>query len=92
MRTQLGAGRISVSDFRAIMDRFDLLSIRVEPAISLDEIGPLAQFSVTHRLTAYDAAYLQLALQHDASLATFDQAMRTAANALNIPLLPTAGP
>jgi predicted nucleic acid-binding protein len=73
------------------MDKLDLLGIQLEPAISLDEIGPLTQFSVTHGLTAYGAAYVQLALQRDATLATLDHAMRTAAAKLNIPLLP-AGP
>lgn len=82
------AGRISVSDFHAIMDKFDLLTISVQPSIDLDEIGPLAQFSLTHGLTTYDAAYVQLAVQHEGTLATLDRAMRTAATKLNIPLLP----
>ncbi len=72
------------------MERLDAVTIHVEPAIDLDEIGPLAQFAVTHNLTAYDAAYVQLASQHQAALATLDRAMRTAAATLNIPLLPAA--
>jgi predicted nucleic acid-binding protein len=88
LRTHLKAGRISVSDFHGIMDKFDLLTISVQPSIELDEIGPLAQFSLTHDLTTYDAAYIQLAVQHGAALATLDKAMRTAAMKLNIPLLP----
>ena len=88
LRTYLRAGRLSVSDFFTIMERMDLVSVQVEPSIELDEIGPLAQFSDTHDLTAYDAAYVQLALRNGASLATLDGAMRTAAGRLNIPLLP----
>jgi predicted nucleic acid-binding protein len=92
LRTHLKAGRISISDFHDIMDKFDLLTISVQRSIDLDEIGPLAQFALTHGLTAYDAAYVQLALQHNATLATLDHAMRVAAGALNIALLPAAAP
>jgi predicted nucleic acid-binding protein len=46
------------------------------------------QFAVTHGLTSYDAVYVQLAIQHEATLATLDKAMRRAATRLNIPLLP----
>jgi predicted nucleic acid-binding protein len=92
LRTHFQAGRISVADFHHIMDRLDLLTISVQSAIELDEIGPLAQFSVAHGLTTYDAVYVQLALSQQATLATLDQAMRRAAAALNIPLLPAASP
>jgi predicted nucleic acid-binding protein len=84
----LRAGRLSIVDFHAIMDRLDLLTVRVQPAIDLDEIGPLAQFAMTHQLTAYDASYVQLAFHSGAPLATLDRAMRRAAVVLNIPLLP----
>lgn len=92
LRTHLRAGRLSVADFHAIMDRFDLLTVRVQPAVDLDEIGPLAQFAVTHGLTAYDASYVQLALHSGAPLATLDRAMRAAASRLDIPLLPATAP
>jgi predicted nucleic acid-binding protein len=88
LRTLLKAGRLSIPDFHGIMNRIDLVTIRVEPSIDLAEIGPLAQFALTHQLTAYDAAYVQLAVQHDVKLATLDRAMRAAASKLNIPLLP----
>jgi len=40
-----------------------------------------------HRLTLYDATYLELGLRHGLPLATFDAALRRAANAANVPLL-----
>lgn len=40
-----------------------------------------------HRLTLYDAAYLELAQRFDLPLATLDQELRVAASALGIPLL-----
>lgn len=88
LRTHLRAGRLLVADMHAIMDRLDLLTIEIEAPLSLDEIGPLAQFASTHELTTYDAAYVQLALRRQAILATLDGAMRRAAARLNIPLLP----
>jgi predicted nucleic acid-binding protein len=88
LRSDIRSGKLTVHDFHAIMDRFDLFDIKVERPIELDEIGPLAEFAVTHRLTAYDAGYVQLALRRKAILATLDDAMRAAAQRLDIPLLP----
>ena len=88
LRSEIRTGRLAISGFHRIMDRFDALDIRVEMPIDLDEITPLAQFATTHELTAYDAAYVQLALQHRAALATLDGAMRAAAKRLSISLLP----
>jgi predicted nucleic acid-binding protein len=88
LRSDIRSGKLTVHDFHAIMDRFDLFDIKIERPIELDEIGPLAEFAVTHRLTAYDAAYVQLALRRKAILATLDDAMRAAAQRLDIPLLP----
>jgi predicted nucleic acid-binding protein len=87
---ELRGQRLSIADFHAIIDRLDELNIRVEQPIGHDKIGPTTQFSVQHGLTAYDAAYVQLALQRQATLGTLDRAMRRAAAALNVPLLPAA--
>jgi predicted nucleic acid-binding protein len=40
-----------------------------------------------HGLTLYDAVYLELSLRHQLPLATFDVALRRAANAAKVPLL-----
>ena len=88
LRPDIRSKKLSISDLHVIMERFDLLDIRAEPPVDLDDIGPLAQFAVAHDLTAYDAAYVQLALQNNATLATLDKAMRAAAQRLNIPVLP----
>ena len=39
-----------------------------------------------HNLSAYDAAYLELALRHQAPLATLDANLRKAANKINVPI------
>ena len=41
----------------------------------------------THRLTLYDAAYLELAVRRSLPLATLDAALRAAADAAGVPLL-----
>lgn len=43
-----------------------------------------------HRLTTYDAAYLDLAIRNGLPLATFDQALRVAAKAVGVALLPSS--
>ncbi len=45
------------------------------------------RLSERHRLTLYDAAYLELAQRLELSLATLDQELRSAAKALGISLL-----
>src|SRR6266540_6038119 len=88
LRSDIRSKRLSISDLHAMIDRFDLLDIRAEPPVDLDDIGPLARFAVAHDLTAYDAAYVQLALHNKAALATLDNAMRGTAQRLDIPVLP----
>jgi predicted nucleic acid-binding protein len=92
LRTRMRAGQLSIADVHTIIDRLDELTIQVEPHLDLDEIGPVAHFALSHDLTTYDAAYVQLALRHQAPLATLDSAMRRAAMNLKIPLLPAASP
>jgi predicted nucleic acid-binding protein len=88
LRTYVKARRLSATDFIRIIEVLDQLSLYVDSPPSTDEIGPIAEFAVANELTAYDAAYVQLALQQQAILATYDTAMRRAAQRLNIPLLP----
>jgi predicted nucleic acid-binding protein len=45
------------------------------------------QLAVRHRLTLYDAAYLELALRRDLPLATLDEDLRKAATAERVKLL-----
>lgn len=44
-------------------------------------------FARRHRLTVYDAAYLELAFRTGLELATLDTALATAAQAENVPLI-----
>jgi len=49
-----------------------------------------AQLAGQHRLSCYDAIYLELAQRLGLPLATRDQALIAAAGAIGVPLLPTA--
>ena len=50
-------------------------------------VAPNHRIASDHRLTLYDAAYLELSLRRGLPLATFDAALRRAANAANVALL-----
>ena len=54
------------------------LPVTVETDVEEDELMRLAR---RHRLTVYDAAYLELALRRGHPLATLDAALATAARA-----------
>jgi predicted nucleic acid-binding protein len=86
--TNIRRGRVAVSDIEAIAASLSTFELTVSPTIALHEVGALTQFAVEHGLTSYDAAYVRIALEQSATLATLDRAMRAAAQRLNIPLLP----
>ena len=86
----LGArrGRISSSDVAARLNFLGALPIAADtegPTRAWRETLLLAQ---THKLTVYDAAYLELANRLGFDLATTDVALRSAARALGITVIP----
>jgi predicted nucleic acid-binding protein len=80
-------GRVSestVQQFLASLLSFHI-AIDAEPGfLRLDAIRDLAEL---HRLTSYDAAYLELAIRLNLPLATLDGALRRAAHAENVLLI-----
>lgn len=80
--------RISNDLLASILAMLFRLRIRIDETDS-DTVRlrllPLAQ---RYRLTLYDAAYLELAMRLGAPLATLDEALRAAARAEAVPLLP----
>lgn len=77
-------GRIAAAQTTAILTSVGALPIRLDATERGDPILGLARM---HRLTLYDAAYLELALRLSAPLATLDQALARAARAAAVPLL-----
>lgn len=48
----------------------------------------IVRLSEVHDLTAYDAAYLEVAIRHQAPLGTLDEALRRSAKAEGVAVLP----
>ena len=88
LSTYMRAGRLRASDLLNFIVELDGFEIVVESPLSVDEIAAVANFALAHKLTSYDAVYLQLALRRGAILGTVDQAMRAAAQRLNVAVLP----
>lgn len=81
-------GRISESGMPAHLRLLAELPIVTDTASAervLRDVLPLAR---THRLTAYDASYLELAARLNLKLATTDRALRAAAQAIGVAVLP----
>jgi predicted nucleic acid-binding protein len=64
-----------------------LLPIRVDTETDRQAWGPTLQLSERHRLTLYDAAYLELALRRGLPLAALDAELRRAAQAEGVVIL-----
>ena len=79
-------GRIDADQHREILARVRILPIQADPFIA--EIGwqIIPAFAKRHRLTTYDAAYLELAIRLEAPLATLDQDLARAARKAGVTL------
>ena len=64
-----------------------LLPLQLDTETDQHAWSSTARLATRHRLTLYDAAYLELARRRDLPLATLDQALRSAAFAEGVPLL-----
>ena len=64
-----------------------LLSISLDPETDRQAWGATVQLAARHRLTLYDAAYLELALRRGLPLATLDRELRSAASAEGVVVL-----
>jgi predicted nucleic acid-binding protein len=80
-------GRINAAQQTVFLERLRLLPILIEhrPTAWLgQQILPLAR---TYNLSAYDSAYLELALREGLPLATLDNDLKRAAIAAGVPLV-----
>jgi len=76
-------GRLDQGDALCLLQSLQAIGIEKREDSADDLICTLA---FQHNLTAYDAAYLALALEHDAILATNDKQLARAARAANLEL------
>jgi predicted nucleic acid-binding protein len=64
-----------------------LLPINLDPETDRQAWGATLRLAERHRLTSYDAAYLELAQRRRLPLATLDSDLRAAANSESVTLL-----
>ncbi|PZA10864.1 PIN domain nuclease [Rhodopseudomonas palustris] len=77
-------GRIDSQQIKRVLDRINRAAITFDRLPSADALFDLAQ---RHRLTFYDAAYLELAQRERIELATLDAALVRAATAEGVALV-----
>jgi predicted nucleic acid-binding protein len=80
-------GRITVAQQADFLERLRLLPITIEhrPAVWLGQ--QILSLARAHRLSAYDAAYLELAIRYGLPLATIDEDLKAAARTIGVLLL-----
>ena len=81
-------GRIDTVGSAAFLAELEKLPILFDRQSHSETLLTLAR---AHRLTVYDAAYLELARRLDAPLATLDQKLAAAARAARVPLVGASG-
>jgi len=82
----MGERRGRLSDAQITLSLRDLSELPIEVDHDPDEARVLA-LARTHRLTVYDAVYLELAQRKELPLATLDSALINAARIENVPLV-----
>jgi len=80
-------GRIAPEQTKAFCDTLRALDPNIDYASLEQIVGPVQIICRDHRLTPYDALYVELALRSGFPLATLDQPQRDAARALGVQCL-----
>ena len=81
-------GRISPAAIRTFLGLLEGLPISVDQPSTASAWHDTLALARSHRLTSYDAAYLELALRRGLPLATRDKALQAAARLEGVPLMP----
>lgn len=80
-------GRINRAAAAAFLDLLCALPIVVDPESATHAWAGVITLAREHQLSAYDAAYLELALRRGSTLATRDQRLASAAETLGVAVL-----
>ena len=80
-------GRITEDKARAFLDSLADLPIEIEDATRARLFASVLALAGRHKLTAYDASYLELAIRHDLPIAAFDNALTKAAREAGVALV-----
>jgi predicted nucleic acid-binding protein len=78
--------RVTAAQIARFLANLDGLRITVDDQTAKKAFGDILALARTHQLTAYDAAYLELALRSGCPLASLDDALNRAATRLGIAL------
>jgi predicted nucleic acid-binding protein len=77
-------GRISENDAGRVLTLLRALPIKLEEAPRSEVIDRAIDIARRHGISAYDAAYLELAVRLDARLATLNKPLRAAAKRIGL--------
>src|SRR4029450_7583558 len=80
-------GRVTAEGVEQFLVQILRLRIHVEPFTTQQAVRNVRQLAQTHRLTAYDAAYFELALCYNLPLATLDIELKQASFAVGVRLI-----
>lgn len=80
--------RIGEKDATAFLAMLMGAPIRIDPQTIGNAWVATIQLAIKHKLSAYDAAYLELALRLQCDLATLDRELQTAALAEGLAVIP----
>jgi predicted nucleic acid-binding protein len=81
-------GRMTQQEEHWLLNVLQALPVDIEPAPSGRTLECVIDIANKHSVTAYDAAYLELAERHDLPLATLDKRLAAAAEAQHVRMLP----
>jgi predicted nucleic acid-binding protein len=80
-------GRLQLTEIPSLIGLLESLPIEVDPQTSLQAFGQTFQLAQNHQLSAYDAAYLELAMRQSLPLATLDNRLQEVAKRCGVELL-----
>jgi len=80
-------GRVTAEQVSEFIDDLAALPIRIQPPSDPAQLPSILGLAEEHRLTAYDAAYLELVKRTGLPLATLDGELEKAARAAGVPLV-----
>lgn len=86
--TAVRRGRIPGTDAQLLIGTMDRLSVDIDRGIAPEFLTRATlTLGIAHRVSAYDASYLELAMRRGLPLATQDERLRRAAGAAGIDIL-----
>ena len=83
-------GRISAGEWPRIRTNLEALPVEIDPVYTSRAWGAALELAREHRLSGYDAAYLELAVRMQLPLATLDRALAASARAEGLDVLVSA--